>query len=99
MSSAPPHHAVAGHRTDRFGQEPVSELLQRAPVVTAIAALAVPLPVRATAPIVTVVPGVIAAVPAMRGKEQVHRAAPPAPGRTVENVKADVAETKESAHR
>ncbi|MEU6970321.1 phage holin family protein [Kitasatospora aureofaciens] len=43
--------------------------------------------------------GVITAAPAMSGKKQVDRAGPPAPERTVENVKADVAEMKGSAHR
>ncbi|MEU6367034.1 phage holin family protein [Streptomyces sp. NPDC046931] len=68
-------------------------------VATTIAALAVPLPVWAAALIVTAVLGVIAAVLAMNGKRQVGRAAPPAPKQTIENVKADVAEIKESAHR
>ncbi|GAA3045839.1 hypothetical protein GCM10010448_30960 [Streptomyces glomeratus] len=68
-------------------------------VATAVAALAVPLPVWAAALIVTAVLGVVAAVLAMNGKRQVGRAAPPAPEQTIENVKADLAEIKESAHR
>jgi hypothetical protein len=68
-------------------------------VATAIAALAVPLPVWAAALIVTAVLGLIAAIMAMSGKKQVDRAAPAAPEQTIENVKADVAEIKESAHR
>ncbi|MGW7260862.1 phage holin family protein [Streptomyces sp. NPDC054834] len=145
MSGTQPHYAGSDHGTDRSGQEPVSELVQRASqqltelvrgelrlaqaemkekgkrygkggglfggagvvgflmlqalVATAIAALAVPLPVWAAALIVTAVLGVIAAVMAMSGKKQVDQAAPPAPEQTVENVKADVAEIKESAHR
>ncbi|MFE6993524.1 phage holin family protein, partial [Streptomyces pharetrae] len=43
--------------------------------------------------------GVIAAVMALSGKKQVDRAAPPMPEQTIENVKADVAEIKGSAHR
>ncbi|WP_221353511.1 phage holin family protein [Streptomyces beigongshangae] len=68
-------------------------------VATAIAALAVPLPVWAAALIVTVVLGVIAAVLAITGKKQVSQAAPPTPERTIDSVKADVAEIKESAKR
>ncbi|WP_199836049.1 phage holin family protein [Streptomyces sp. TP-A0356] len=77
----------------------VGFLALEALVATAIAALAVPLPVWAAALIVTAVLGVIAAVMAMSGKKQVGRAAPPAPEETIANVKADVAEIKESAHR
>ncbi|WP_346768005.1 hypothetical protein [Streptomyces sp. JB150] len=36
---------------------------------------------------------------ALTGKREVARAAPPTPEPTVENVKADVAEIKESAKR
>ncbi|MGX1274411.1 phage holin family protein [Streptomyces phaeoluteigriseus] len=68
-------------------------------VVTAIAALAVPLSVWAAALIVTAVLGVITAVMALSGKKQVAQAAPPKPEQTIENVKADVHEIKESAHR
>ena len=67
----------------------VGFLMLQALVATAIAALAVPLPVWAAALIVT----------AVTGKKQVSRAAPPKPEQTIENVKADVAEIKESAHR
>jgi uncharacterized membrane protein YqjE len=77
----------------------VGFLMLQALVATAIAALAVPLPVWAAALIVTAVLGVIAAVMAMSGKKQVDQAAPPTPEQTVESVKADVAEIKESAKR
>ncbi|MEU4654078.1 phage holin family protein [Streptomyces sp. NPDC023723] len=77
----------------------VGFLMLQALVATAIAALAVPLPVWAAALIVTAVLGVLAAVLALIGKKQVSRAAPPTPQRTIENVKADVAEIKGSAHR
>ncbi|MEV5508731.1 phage holin family protein [Streptomyces orinoci] len=77
----------------------VGFLMLQAMVATVIAALAVALPVWAAALIVTAVLGVIAAVMAISGKKQVDQAAPPAPEQTVENVKADVAKIKESAHR
>ncbi|MFF2205509.1 phage holin family protein [Streptomyces sp. NPDC058145] len=77
----------------------VGFLMLQALVATAIAALAVPLPVWAAALIVTAVLGVIAAVMALSGKKQIKEGAPPTPERTVESVKADVAEIKESAQR
>ncbi|MFC9931350.1 phage holin family protein [Streptomyces sp. NPDC127190] len=77
----------------------VGFLMAQALVATVIAALAVALPVWAAGLIVTAALGVIAAVLAMSGKKQVDRAAPPMPAQTVENVKADMAEIKESAHR
>lgn len=77
----------------------VGFLMLQAMVATVIAALAVPLPVWAAALIVTAALGVIAAVMALSGKKQVSQAAPPAPEQTVQNVKADVAEIKESARR
>lgn len=77
----------------------VGFLMLQALVATAIAALAVPLPVWAAALIVTAVLGVIAAVMALSGKKQMQQAAPPKPEQTIENVKADVAEIKGSAHR
>ncbi|WP_067968593.1 phage holin family protein [Nocardiopsis trehalosi] len=66
---------------------------------TAIAALALVLPVWASALIVTVVLMVVAGVLALVGRKQVTRATPPMPRETIENVKADVAEIKEKAHR
>lgn len=77
----------------------VGLLMLQALVATVIAALALVLPVWAAALIVTAVLGVIAAAMAMSGKKQIAQAAPPTPEQTVENVKADVAEIKESAHR
>ncbi|MFF7127230.1 phage holin family protein [Streptomyces sp. NPDC008240] len=77
----------------------VGFLMLQVLVATAIAALSVTLPVWTAGLIVTAVLGVVAAVMAMSGKKQVDQAAPPAPEQTVENVKADVAEIKESAHR
>ncbi|MET9441207.1 phage holin family protein [Streptomyces sp. NPDC006610] len=77
----------------------VGFLALQALVATVIAALAVPLPVWAAALIVTAVLGLVAAVLALRGKKEVDRAGPPAPRRTVDSVKSDVAEIKESARR
>jgi uncharacterized membrane protein YqjE len=145
VTSTQQHYAGPDRSVNRSGQEPVSELVQRASqqltelvrgelrlaqaemkekgkrygkggglfggagvvglltlqalVTTVIAALAVPLPVWAAALIVTAALGVIAAVLAVTGKKQVGRAAPPTPEQTIENVKADLAEIKESAHR
>ncbi|MDQ0688875.1 putative membrane protein YqjE [Streptomyces achromogenes] len=77
----------------------VGFLTLQALVATAIAALAVPLPVWAAALVVTAVLGVITAVLALTGKKEVSQAAPPAPQQTIDSVKADVAEIKESAKR
>ncbi|MBY8882606.1 phage holin family protein [Actinacidiphila acidipaludis] len=77
----------------------VGFLMAQALVATAIAALAVPLPVWAAALIVTAVLGVIAALMVMSGKKHIKEGAPPTPERAVESVKADVAEIKESAQR
>ncbi|MFG3188055.1 phage holin family protein [Streptomyces omiyaensis] len=74
-------------------------LMLQAAVAAAIAGLAVALPVWAAALIVTAVLGVIAAVMALIGRKQIRAGTPLAPEQTIENVKADVAEIKESAHR
>ncbi|MFD6826927.1 phage holin family protein [Streptomyces sp. NPDC060085] len=68
-------------------------------VATAIASLDLVLPLWAAALIVTAVLGVIAAVMAISGKKQAAKASSPIPESTIENVKADVAEIKRSAHR
>src|SRR5688572_29453233 len=67
----------------------VGFLMLQALVATAIAALAVPLPVWAAALIVTTVLGVITAVLAVTGKKEVSEAAPLAPEQTIDSVKAD----------
>ncbi|GAA3388022.1 hypothetical protein GCM10017752_06670 [Streptomyces roseoviridis] len=77
----------------------VGFLMLQALVATVIAALALVLPVWAAALVVTAVLGVIAAVMARTGKKEFDRATPLAPEQTIENVKADVARIKESAHR
>jgi uncharacterized membrane protein YqjE len=68
-------------------------------IVTAIFALALVVPSWAAALIVGVVVLAIAAVAALIGKKKVTEAVPPVPSAAVENVKADVAEIKESARR
>ncbi|MFE6196240.1 phage holin family protein [Streptomyces sp. NPDC057838] len=68
-------------------------------VATVIAALAVPLPVWAAALIVTAVLAVATGVTALAGRKQVRQAGSPAPEQTIDSVKADVAEIKESAQR
>ncbi|MFB7333093.1 phage holin family protein [Streptomyces adustus] len=77
----------------------VGLLMLQALVATAIGAPAVPLPVWAAGLIVTAVLGTVAAVPALRGKRQLDRAAPPAPVQTIEDVKADVAGIRERVRR
>ncbi|MDJ0386047.1 phage holin family protein [Streptomyces sp. G-G2] len=74
-------------------------LAAQALVVTGIAALALVLPVWASALIVTAVLAVTAAVLALSGKKQIAKAGTPAPQQTIDSVKADVAEIKERAHR
>ncbi|MFF4360215.1 phage holin family protein [Streptomyces sp. NPDC001604] len=77
----------------------VGFLMLQAMVATAIAGLAVPLPVWVAALIVTAALGVVAAVMALTGKKQVDQAGTPAPEQTIDSVKADVAEIKGSAQR
>ncbi|MFE5811318.1 phage holin family protein [Streptomyces sp. NPDC056491] len=68
-------------------------------VVAGIAALALVLPVWASALIVTAVLASSAAVVAMAGKKQIAKAGTPAPEQTMHSLKADVAEIREKAHR
>ncbi|MFF3420055.1 phage holin family protein [Streptomyces sp. NPDC002698] len=83
-----------------FGGASLAGLLMlQALVATAIAALALLLPLWTAALIITAVLGVIAAVLALSGKKQAAAASPLTPESTIENVKADVAEIKRSAHR
>ncbi|WP_411082246.1 phage holin family protein [Streptomyces sp. cmx-18-6] len=74
-------------------------LAAQALVATCIAALALALPLWAAALIVTAVLAAVAAVAALSGKKQIARAGGPAPGQTIDSVKADLAEVKEKAHR
>ncbi|MFK0160544.1 phage holin family protein [Streptomyces sp. NPDC090499] len=77
----------------------VGFLMLQALVATVIAALAVVVPVWAAGLVVTAALGVIAAVLARSGRKQIGQAVPPTPEQTIENVKADMATIKESAHR
>ncbi|MFE4211260.1 phage holin family protein [Streptomyces goshikiensis] len=65
----------------------------------AIAALALLLPVWASALITTALLAAVAAVMAAAGKKQIAKAGTPAPEQAIDSVKADVAEIKEAAHR
>ncbi|MGW7197972.1 phage holin family protein [Streptomyces chryseus] len=77
----------------------IAFLALQALVATAIAALALVLPVWASALIITGVLFLTAAVLAMAGKKQVGQATPPVPEQAIDSVKADMAEIKERAHR
>jgi len=68
-------------------------------LATAILALALVLPPWLAALIVTVVVAVAAGIAALIGKKKVAEAAPPVPTDTVDSVKKDVEEIKESARR
>ncbi|MFF4170873.1 phage holin family protein [Streptomyces sp. NPDC001744] len=74
-------------------------LTAQALVAAGIAALALVLPVWAAALIVAVLLAGAAAVAAAAGKKQIDKAGAPAPRQTIDNVKADVAEIREKAHR
>ncbi|MBT2493942.1 phage holin family protein [Streptomyces sp. ISL-96] len=77
----------------------VGFLALQALVATAIVALNLMWPLWVSALTVTVVLAALAAVLAAVGKKQISKAAPPAPERAIDGVKADVAEIKEKAHR
>ncbi|WP_189531104.1 phage holin family protein [Streptomyces roseolilacinus] len=77
----------------------VAFLALQALVAAGIAALALVLPVWASALIVCGALAAIAAALALAGRKQVAGAAPPVPERAIEGIKADVAEIKEKAHR
>ncbi|MGK5629819.1 phage holin family protein [Streptomyces sp. URMC 123] len=66
---------------------------------TAIAALALALPVWVAALIVTVVLLLTAAALAAAGRKQVSQATPPAPEQAIDSVRTDIAEIKEKAKR
>jgi Putative Actinobacterial Holin-X, holin superfamily III len=68
-------------------------------LATATLALALVLPAWLAALIVAVVVAIAAGIAALVGKKKVAEAAPPVPTDTVESVKRDVAEIKESARR
>jgi membrane protein implicated in regulation of membrane protease activity len=68
-------------------------------LATAILALALVLPAWLAALIVAVVVAIAAGIVALLGKRKVAKAAPPVPTETVESVKKDVEEIKESVRR
>ncbi|MFE9909884.1 phage holin family protein [Streptomyces clavifer] len=77
----------------------VGILAAQALIVTCIAALALVLPVWASALIVSLVLAAVATTAALAGKKQIAEAGSPTPEQTVDSVKADLAEIKERAHR
>jgi hypothetical protein len=68
-------------------------------LATAILALALVLPAWVAALIVAIVVAIAAGIAALVAKKKVAKAAPPVPTATVESVKKDVEEIKESARR
>ncbi|KIF06594.1 membrane protein [Streptomyces sp. RSD-27] len=77
----------------------VAVLAAQAVVAAAVAALWLVLPLWAAALIIGGVLAAVAAGLAAAGRKQVARAGGPAPEKTIDSVKADVAEIKEKAHR
>ncbi len=63
-------------------------------ITTAILALALAVPAWLAALIVAVLLFVVAGIVAMAGKSNVQKATPPAPERTIESIKEDVAAVK-----
>ncbi|WP_030303351.1 phage holin family protein [Streptomyces katrae] len=74
-------------------------LAAQALVAACIAALALILPVWASALIVAAVLAAVAAVTAVAGKKQITEAGAPVPGKAIDSVKADLAEIKEKVQR
>lgn len=68
-----------------------------ASIATAIIALDLVLPLWASALIVTVALFIVAGIGALLGKSQLQKAFPATPQRTVQNVKRDVQEMKDSS--
>ncbi|KJY32349.1 MULTISPECIES: phage holin family protein [Streptomyces] len=77
----------------------VGVLAAQALVAAAIAALALVLPLWASALIIGAALAAVAALLGLAGRKQVARAGSPAPEKTIDSVKADVATIKEKAHR
>ncbi|MGW6862208.1 phage holin family protein [Streptomyces xanthophaeus] len=77
----------------------VGILAAQALVGAVIAALALLLPVWASALIIAALLAAVAAGMAAAGKKQIAKAGTPAPEQAIDSVKADVAEIKEAAHR
>ncbi|MGW7352642.1 phage holin family protein [Streptomyces sp. NPDC054784] len=90
----------AGLGAGMFGGAGLAAFLAlQALVGAAVAALALHLPVWASALIVGVVLLLVAAVLSLVGKKEFGQATPPAPEQTIDSVKADVQAIKEGAHR
>lgn len=77
----------------------VGVLTLQALVATVIAALSLAMDVWVAALIVTGALAAVTALMAALGKQQIGKATPPKPERTMDSVKADVAEIKEKAQR
>ncbi|MGW6841235.1 phage holin family protein [Streptomyces sp. NPDC054958] len=77
----------------------VGFLAAQALVAAVIAALALLLPVWASALIIAALLAAVAAVMAAAGKKQITEAGTPTPEQAIDSVKADLAEIKEAAHR
>ena len=90
----------AGIGAGMFGGAGVVALYGVGALVTAaIAALALVLPVWASALIVAVVLFAVAGVLALTGKKELQQATPPVPAEAVDGVKRDIETVKERAHR
>ena len=90
----------AGIGAGMFGGAGVVALYGVGALVTAaIAALALVLPVWASALIVAAVLFVVAGVLALTGKKEIQQATPPVPEEAVGGVKRDINTVKERAHR
>ncbi|MFF8279602.1 phage holin family protein [Streptomyces lateritius] len=77
----------------------VGILAAQAFVAAVIAALALLLPVWASALITAALLAAVAAGMAAAGKKQIAKAGTPAPEQAIDSVKADLAEIKEATHR
>jgi nitrate/nitrite transporter NarK len=77
----------------------IGVLTLQALVATVIAALSLVMDVWAAALIVTAALAAVTALMAALAKQQISKASPPTPERTLDSVKADVAEIKEKAQR
>lgn len=74
-------------------------LAAQALTATCVAALALVLPLWASALLVGAALAALAAIVALFGKQEVAKAGTPAPQQTIKRVKADLAHIKEKAHR
>ncbi|QHY94257.1 hypothetical protein SSPS47_03840 [Streptomyces sp. S4.7] len=77
----------------------VAVIALQALVATAVIALALVWPLWLSALVITAALFALAGVLAALGRKGVAEAAPPAPRKAIDGVKADIAQIKESAHR